>query len=92
MFGRQVLRATADVIVAAPEDAPVVGFMWAMSNIDANKSSTVVFIQTEKELCTVRDGTPCEPGFKIPINLRPGESLYGYTEGEALVGYVWEIV
>lgn len=84
MLDRHSLRSKTEALHTAVCD--VVVQVWAMDKFDDETDASIVYIHTVKEACTPALGTPLQPGITIDVALEEGQTLWGMTRYNALVG------
>lgn len=85
---RQTLKSEVEVIYKATK--PVMIKLWPLSTfpmMSEEEPATTVYIQKDKHKCSNSLGTPVEPGTAITILMDTGETLWGITRQNALVGF-----
>jgi hypothetical protein len=87
MLTRCALNGQVVAVFKAKDDRLVPVTLWNMPEARPGVTGSVVFLSTSREECTPNYGTPIPPtGDQFTIYLEPGETLFGLTSDEALLG------
>ena len=87
MLDRQVLRAEPMVVHAAKEDMLVE--VWSLTNFTQGthpRPAGMAYLSLQKDKCLPKSGTPLEPGTKVAVSLKAGQTLWASTTGDGTAG------
>lgn len=85
IIGRQYLESRTELVYRATRDCTI--DVWCVNTIDATHAATRVFLSKDTANCTLALGVPLPMERPVTIGLLAGESLFGISEREGLVGF-----
>jgi hypothetical protein len=91
MLDRAYLDSNVSIIFKVKSHAkggrPMRLHVWVMTDVSKQRVSGTVYLSTSRRLTSIAKGTPIDWNTGIvPLRVEPGETIYGTTEDEALLG------